>query len=115
MIDAKALTAQSPKIFDLKKENGNYTTTLNVIPVNTDKISFGIAANDKQSGSNNPNGIYEAIIYFDGLPLSAFQLDSISYDETRYLNAHIDYKTRAAGGSYYRTSLKIARLSARRL
>jgi hypothetical protein len=96
----KSTYSQSPKLFSLKKENGNYTTVQNVIPVNTDKISFGISADDKVSGSNNPNGIYEAVIYFDGLPLSGFQLDSISYDETRYMNAHIDYKTRAAGGPY---------------
>lgn len=96
----KSTYSQSPKLLSLKTVNGHYTTMENVIPVNTDKISFGISANDKQSGSNNPNGIFEAVIYFDGLPLSGFQLDSISYDETRYLNAHIDYKTRAAGGPY---------------
>jgi hypothetical protein len=27
-------------------------------------------------------------------------MDGIGYDETRYLNAHIDYKTKSAGGSY---------------
>jgi len=27
-------------------------------------------------------------------------MDSISYDETRYLNAHIDYKTRSTGGPF---------------
>jgi len=96
----KSTYSQSPKFFSLKKVSGKYVTIQNIIPVNTDKISFGISANDKQSGSANPNGIYEAAIYLDGLPLSAFQLDSISYDETRYVNAHIDYKTRVAGGPY---------------
>jgi murein DD-endopeptidase MepM/ murein hydrolase activator NlpD len=96
----KSTYSQSPKLFSLKKENEKYTTTENIITVNTDKVSFGISANDKLSGSTNPNGIYEAVIYFDEKPLSAFQLDSISYDETRHLNANIDYKTRAAGGSY---------------
>lgn len=96
----KSTYSQSPKLLPVKKENGKYSTVQNIISIHTDKISFGIAANDKQSGSNNPNGIYEAVIYMDGLPLSGFQLDSISYDETRYLNAHIDYRTRAAGGPY---------------
>ncbi|HEY9342658.1 MAG TPA: M23 family metallopeptidase [Hanamia sp.] len=96
----KSTYSQSPQLIGIKNVNGKYTTAQNVISVHTDKISFGISANDKQSGSSNPNGIYEAVIYMDGLPLSGFQLDSISYDETRYLNAHIDYKTRAAGGPY---------------
>jgi murein DD-endopeptidase MepM/ murein hydrolase activator NlpD len=96
----KSTYGQSPALFGLKQLNGKYTITQNLIEVHSDKISFGISANDKQSGSNNPNGIYEAIIYLDGLPLSAFQLDSISYAETRYVNANVDYKTRASGGPY---------------
>jgi hypothetical protein len=96
----KSTYSQSPELFGLKRLNGKYTIAQNVLEVHSDKISFGISANDKQSGSHNPNGIYEAIIYLDGLPLSAFQLDSISYAETRYVNANVDYKTRASGGSY---------------
>jgi len=96
----KSTYSQSPQHLPIKKISEKYTTVENVISVHTDKISFGISANDKQSGSNNPNGIYEAIIYLDEQPLSAFQLDSITYDESRYVNANIDYKTRAAGGPY---------------
>ena len=96
----KSTYSQTPLHLPIKKLSGEYTTVSGVIPVNSDKISFGITANDKQSGSNNPNGIYEAIIYLDDLSLSAFELDSISYDETRYVNANVDYKTRAAGGPY---------------
>ncbi len=95
-----SIYSQSPKLFSLKKVRESYITAISVIPVNTDKISFGISANDKVSGSSNPNGIYETILYLDDKPILGFQLDSISYDETRYLNAHIDYKTHAAGGPY---------------
>jgi len=96
----KSTYSQSPKQLPIKNVSGKYTTVAGVTTVNTDKISFGITANDKQTGSNNPNGIYEAVIYFDGLPLSGFQLDNISYDETRYMNAHIDYRTKSNGGPY---------------
>ncbi len=95
-----SIYSQSPKLFSLKKVSGVYTTSIPVISINTDRISFGISANDKASGSSNPNGIYETILYLDDEPIVGFQLDSISYDETRYLNAHIDYKTHAAGGPY---------------
>jgi len=96
----KSTYSQTPQHIPIQKVAGEYTTSSSIIPVNSDKISFGISANDKQSGSTNPNGIYEAVIYLDNVPLSAFQLDSISYDETRYVNANVDYKTRAAGGPY---------------
>jgi hypothetical protein len=92
--------SQSPKLFSLKKVNGNYTITQPFITVNSNKISFGISANDKVSGSSNPNGIYESMLYLDEKAVVGFEIDSITYDETRYLNAHIDYKTRAAGGPF---------------
>lgn len=92
--------SQSPKNLPIKAVGTNYTTTQNVVTVNTDKVSFGISANDKQSGSNFSNGIFESVIYLNGLPLTGFQMDSIDYVETRYLNANIDYKTRAGGGPY---------------
>ncbi|HEV9036683.1 MAG TPA: hypothetical protein VGQ51_08685, partial [Puia sp.] len=50
--------------------------------------------------SNNPNGIFEATLEEDGRPVIGFQLDHISYDYTRNINAHIDYKTKETGGPY---------------
>lgn len=89
---------QSPRFYPLKKVNGIYTTA--PIVTNTGKISFGISAVDKYTGSNNPNGIYETVVYDNEKPVIGFELDSISYDETRYLNAHIDYKLRSSGGPF---------------
>ena len=92
--------SQTPKLYPLKNIGGKYVPSTATIITNTDRVSFGISAVDRYTGSANPNGIYQAIIYFDGIAMSGFQLDSISYDETRYLNAHIDYKLKAGGGPY---------------
>ncbi|CAN5317253.1 M23 family metallopeptidase [soil metagenome] len=91
---------QTPRIISVKKSEGVYTTVPGVINISTERVSFGITATDQLSGSANPNGIYEAFIYDNGKLLSGFQLDSISYTETRYLNANIDYKTKSSGGPY---------------
>ena len=91
---------QTPKIFVLKKINGVYVTSPGLIIANTDKVSFGISAYDSYNGSKNKNGIYETVLYENDKPIVGFQLDSIGYDETRYLNAHIDYKYKSKGGSY---------------
>ncbi len=90
---------QSPRFFSLSKVKGEYTTP-GLISANTNLLSFAISATDRNSGSSNPNGIYEAILYVDDEPVSGFQLDNISYDETRYLNAHIDHKVKLSGGPY---------------
>jgi hypothetical protein len=91
---------QSPRFYPLKKVNGIYTLPAGVLPVNSDAVSFAITAYDRYTGSTSRNGIYQAQLYEDETPVCAFRLDSISYDETRYLNAHIDYKLRNTGGSY---------------
>ncbi len=99
---------QTPKFYTLKKVNGNYITSPSLIITNTDKISFGITAFDRYSASNNRNGIFEANLYQDEVPLIGFQLDSISYNETRYLNAHIDYKLKSSGGPYVQHLSRLA-------
>lgn len=91
---------QTPKIYTLKKINGVYVLVTGPITVYTDKVSFAITAWDKYTGSTNQNGIYEARMDVDGKPVSGFQLNMIGYDETRYLNANIDYKTRSTGGPW---------------
>ncbi len=91
---------QSPKFFTLKKVNGGYISSPSLIIANTDKVSFAITAYDRYNSSNNKNGIYQAILYDNETPMIGFQLDSISYDETRFLNAHIDYKLKNSGGPY---------------
>lgn len=91
---------QSPQMYSLKKVNGIYTTTPALILKNTDKVSFAVTAYDRYTGSTNQNGIYEAVMYDNEEPVVGFQMDSISYDETRYLNAHVDYKLRNNGGPF---------------
>jgi murein DD-endopeptidase MepM/ murein hydrolase activator NlpD len=91
---------QSPKIYVVKKIKGEYITAPAVIICNTNKLSFAISTFDTYTGSSNKNGIYEAVLYDNDTPVSGFQIDSISYDETRYVNAHIDHKLRGSGGPF---------------
>lgn len=90
---------QSPSIHGLMKKGSHYQPA-GVIAVQTDKVAISIQATDRMTGSSNPNGIYEVRLFEDTRPLGGFSIDRVSYDETRYLNAHIDYRYRLAGGSY---------------
>jgi murein DD-endopeptidase MepM/ murein hydrolase activator NlpD len=71
-----------------------------VLTVPVSRIGFSISATDAQSGSTNPNGIYRAELYDDRREVIGFQMDHISYDDTRNINAHIDYRTRELGGPF---------------
>jgi hypothetical protein len=98
---------QSARSIAIKKVSGGYVTTPAVINVSSNKISFGVTAYDTYTGSSNRNGIYEADIYEDDQPQAGFQLNNISYDETRYVNANIDYKLRSSGGSFIQHLAKL--------
>ncbi len=96
----KSIYEQSPRYIAIVKTPSGYTTVPSVIAVNSPKICFAISASDTHSGSTNPNGIFEATVYDNGTAVAGFQMDNISYSNTRGLNAHIDYKTKATGGPY---------------
>jgi len=87
---------QSPHILPI--HHSTLTPSLLIVP--TTRISFALSAFDTQSGSANPNGVYEAALYVDDAPVIGFQMNNISYDNTRNINAHIDYKTRETGGPF---------------
>ncbi len=109
----KGIYEQSPHILPVRLSKGprgaagpasvamvGWTIGSEVLTVSTNRISFALSAFDAQSGSANPNGIYEADLYVDHLPVIGFQMNNISYDDTRNINAHIDYKTRETGGPF---------------
>jgi murein DD-endopeptidase MepM/ murein hydrolase activator NlpD len=104
----RGLYQQSPRIFPVYRSPspaspGNrvsYSLGQALIQIGVPRISFAISAFDSQSGSANPNGIYQAMLYEDGRPLTGFRMDRISYEYTRNINAHIDYATREKGGPW---------------
>lgn len=97
----RSVYAQSPQLITLRRAGNVYSLAkAGILKVGTDKISFAIGAVDMLSGSPNPKGIYSAQILMDDVMQSTFVLDNISYDETRYLNAQIDYRYKFNGGAY---------------
>jgi len=92
---------QSPRFCAIQRTGtGLFTVTGDLVTVAASRVSFAISAFDTQSGSTNPNGIYEAVLYKDEVPLTGFRMNNISYNDTRNINAHIDYKTRETGGPF---------------
>ena len=98
----RSIYQQSPQFVPIRKAATLYklTAASNLIKLGSGKISFAIGATDRLSNSTNPNGIYKARILMDSILQSEFILDRVSYDETRYLNAHIDYQYKFNGGVY---------------
>jgi len=98
---------QNPILFPVKKIKGTYSLKDSLIRTGLSKIGFAIGAYDRVSGSTNPTGIYSGKIFRDGQPLIEFVLDSMDYNETDYVNAHIDYKYKYSGGPYLQLLFKL--------
>ncbi len=96
-----SLYEQWPQVFALKKAGNAYILPKTpVLKTGLKKISFAVQAYDRISGSTNQDGIYSAKLFFDEKVVVGFEIDSISYDETGYMNAHIDFKYKNNGGAF---------------
>lgn len=90
-----------PQLFSVKTTTaGPVLTGGNLIKTANEALSFGVQAFDRISGSANRDGIYSAELFFDNEKLISYIIDSVGYDETRYMNAHIDYSFEFNGGVY---------------
>jgi hypothetical protein len=99
---------QPGKIFPVRKTDSGYILTKTpVLKTGLTKISFGIQAIDQISGSRNEDGIYSAKLFLDDAFIAGFALDSISYDETGYMNAHIDFKYKFNGGPFFQNLFRL--------
>jgi hypothetical protein len=104
----RSIYEQSPHLYPVKANSAStYITTPSVITVASPLISFAIGAYDTQTGSTNHNGIFESTLTVDDQPVVAFRMDNISYNDTRDVNAHIDYKTKYQGGPWLEHLLEL--------
>ena len=67
-------------------------------------VGIELSGFDQQDGSSNHNGIFEVECIVYGISVCQFRADSIPFDQSRYMNALIDY------GYYYRTHQRFMRL-----
>lgn len=99
---SRSMSNQRPQAIALKKTSRGYEPVSgSLIKTSLSQLSFAIQAFDQVSGSSNPNGIYAATVSVNDKRVSGFVIDSIDYDQTGYINAHIDYAHKQNGGAPY--------------
>ena len=98
---SRSVYEQSPRYYPLKSTDSGYIIPkLPVMQTGLNTISFAIQAYDRVTGSTNPNGVYSSLLYVDDQPQVAFVIDSVDYNETAFMNAHVDYKLKYNGGGW---------------
>lgn len=77
--------------------NGQYTLDTDTLVVSP-LTGFAIEAYDFQDFVSFRNGVYSVENYINGRLVYKFVADGVRFDQTRYLNAHIDYEYKAETG-----------------
>ena len=100
----RVVSAGESAFIDLTRKDGRIVMSrVNRIEA-SGKIGFGIQTHDYHNGSNSRLGIYR--INLKNGPYTLFQsvMDRFSFDQTRYINAHIDYNEHRTSGRWVQLS-----------
>lgn len=98
---SKSVFLQKPLLLPLKKTDSGYIVPkMPVIKTGWQKLSIALQMIDMMKNGGRDNGVFTSTLYLDEQPQVKFVLDSIDYSETKYINAHIDYKHDYNGGVF---------------
>ncbi|MEY3052376.1 MAG: hypothetical protein RLY31_2161 [Bacteroidota bacterium] len=81
--------------------DGLYHLKGDTLQVDASRVGIGLKVYDHFNKVSNWNGIYSLSVRQDDSLVFSFDLQSFSFRESRYLNAHCDYQERLANNSYY--------------
>lgn len=81
-----------------------YGISGDTIIVTSTEVAFALKTYDPMDNVNNRNGVYEMSLIQDDSMVYQFDMERFPDEDTRYLNAHLDYEEwRAGNGYFYRT------------
>jgi len=87
--------------FSCIKKGNNYVLNTNKVLVNADRIGVMVKTYDQQNAADNKNGPYTISMFDLDTLCYSFKMDTWSFDETRYINAHTDYRDWQLNRSWY--------------
>jgi hypothetical protein len=78
--------------YPVTKLNDSVFEVKTIVKCSTDYIGFATEIYDFLNGSQNHCGIYTMELDIDDVKLFSFTIDDISFAQTKYINAHMDYE-----------------------
>ncbi|MDG1434914.1 MAG: M23 family metallopeptidase [Saprospiraceae bacterium] len=92
---------QKTKTIDLLKNGKKYFVRKDTLTIGAWRVGLALKTYDNQNGASNWNGIYSLEMFQDGQPIYDFKMETFSFNETRYINAHLDYEEQVVKKSYF--------------
>lgn len=98
---ATSIHTQDPLIIPLKFINGKYIPVKKDIRIPFSKFYIGVHSDDKMNGSQNVLASRRMVLVQDMQEKVKIQLDRLSFDQSRYVNAYADFSTYQKTGKWY--------------
>lgn len=94
-LDADHNVFHSEDFEAVEVSSGKYTLNESPVTAGAWRVAFSVKTHDRMNGVPNRNGSYLHDIRVDSISQFTFRMDAVSFSESRYINAHIDYAAAA--------------------
>lgn len=92
---------------DIKKGKYGYYIGGDTLRVSAWRAGFALKAYDHMNGASNWNGVYSIKMYVDEELKHHFRMEKFGFNETRYINAHMDYEEQIEHKSYFNRCFRL--------
>lgn len=92
---------QQAKTYSLYAKGNRMGLKGDTVYVSQPNVGLGIKVYDHMNGVSNWNGIYALDMYLEDSLVYNYTMESFGFDESRYLNAHLDYEEVVTAKSYF--------------
>jgi murein DD-endopeptidase MepM/ murein hydrolase activator NlpD len=88
-------------LYPLKKPDGTFGILGDTLSTSASYIGFALKSYDRDDNKNGENGIFRLDLSENNVPIYNFKAEAFTFNETRYLNAHIDFYEQRHRNSYF--------------
>jgi hypothetical protein len=81
----------TPQQIPILKKNSGYISASSIVKVGSPIITLGLRMGDMNNSSPFQYGVYHTALFMDDSLLYEFKLNDFLYDDSRYINACMDY------------------------
>lgn len=89
---------KSKKILPVNFKNEKHSISAPELPVVSGNIGFAIETIDGENNSPGPNGTYRVELFVDNARIYSHEFETFRFDQTRFVNAHVDYAEKRSSG-----------------
>ncbi len=102
------LNTLNTKTYELQKTAKNkYRIKGDTLRLGAWRVGFGVKTYDKMNGAHNWNGVYNVDMYQDDELSFNYRMETFAFNESRYINAHLDYAEQVAKKSYFNRCFRL--------